>query len=338
MAAVRVDLRGDRLPAGGRVADARPTPPSAAWPRSAVASTAAVLVALALIAFWVIRLGRAPDRRDGGHRQRHRRGRPVPPGRGGSRQHRGGPAGAGPQRDAAPDRGGVRAAPGLGEPAPPVRGRRVPRAAHAAHVDPGLHRALPVRRHRRGPGARRRHAPHRGRGRSDGRAGRGPAAAGPARSGPPARRRAGRSRRAGPRRGGRCPGRRARSSDRHRDARRRRWWWPATSVACARSWGTCWPTPVSTRRPTSPVDVRVRSGARVGRCSRWPTEGPGIAARGRRPRVRALLPRRSRPRPRRRRGRTGPVHRRRRGRVATTARRGSSPNLATVPASGWSCR
>ena len=86
-----------------------------------------------------------------------------PGGWSGRRAHRGGPARARAQRHARPDRGRLRRAAGVRGAAAPVRRRRLPRAAHAAHVDPGLRRAVPPGRRRapRGPG--RGHAPHRGR-------------------------------------------------------------------------------------------------------------------------------------------------------------------------------
>ncbi len=249
--------------------------PSAGWWRWPSVPPLAVLVALALIAFfWVIRpYRRAPDRRDGGHRQRHRRRRPVPSGRGGSRQHRGGPVGSGPQRDVAPDRVGLRRTAGVrGAPAP-VHRRRLARAADAVDLDPGLHRAVSHGHHHRGRTARRRHAADRGRVVADGRAGRGPVAAGPAGPGSSLEVRPGRPGRAGPRCGGRRPGRRARSPDRHRRRPPRPVRWsPATSVGCARSSGTCWPTPDRTPRPAR----RSRSGsvrAPVEPSSRWPTTG-----------------------------------------------------------------
>ena len=53
------------------------------------------------------------------------------------------------ERDAPPDREGVRRAGGERRPAAPVPGRRVARAAHAAGVDPRLRRAVPDRARRR---------------------------------------------------------------------------------------------------------------------------------------------------------------------------------------------
>ena len=97
-----------------------------------------------------------------GDRRRHRRRRPRPAGSSEARApDRGRPARPRPQRDARPDRGGLRRARRVGGPAAPLRGRRLPRAAHAAHLRPRLRRAVPPRRRRAPGGPRPRDAPHR---------------------------------------------------------------------------------------------------------------------------------------------------------------------------------
>ena len=62
-----------------------------------------------------------------------------------------------------PDRSRVRGAHRVGGAAAAVRRRRVARAAHAAHVDPRLRRAVPARRGRPARRPRQDDAPHRGR-------------------------------------------------------------------------------------------------------------------------------------------------------------------------------
>ena len=170
---------------------------------------AAVLLALAAAAWWLVRLGLRPLDRIGATAgaiaagdlsHRVERARAADGGR---------PPRALAQRDARAPRGGVRRAPReRGAPAPLPR-RRLARAAHAAVVDPRLRRAVPDRRRPRGPGRREGDEPHRGRVGADGRA----------RRGPPGARAPGRDPRRAPR--ARRP-RRARRRRRRRRARRRR--------------------------------------------------------------------------------------------------------------------
>ena len=107
--------------------------------------------------------------------------RRVPEGRPGTEI---GQLGIGAQRDARPDRGRVRREVGVRGAASPVRGRRVARVAHPAHVHPRLRRAPgPGRLLRRGRPAQGLET-DRGRGDSHGRPRRGPAAPGRAGPGP----------------------------------------------------------------------------------------------------------------------------------------------------------
>ena len=92
----------------------------------------------------------------------HRR-RPLPTGRAGRQPQRGRTARSGPQHDAGRDRGGVPRTRGHRAAPAPVPGRRLARVAHAAHVDPGLCRAVPGRRREVTDGPGHHHAPHRGR-------------------------------------------------------------------------------------------------------------------------------------------------------------------------------
>ena len=188
-----------------------------------------------------------------------------------------------------------RGRPEVGGPAAPVRRRRLARAAHPAHLDPRLRRALPAGRRPTPTRTRRGDAPDRERGGPDGRAGRRPAAARPARPGPAARARPVDLRGAGGRRRARRPGRRARPR---------------------RSSSTSW----ATRRSSSGDEVRLRqvvgnllanalvhtpgerrspSGwgrRRDGASSRWRTRGPA-SPDDRRAGLRALLPGRLGPLP-----------------------------------------
>ena len=82
---------------------------------------------------------RGHDRRRPG---RHRLGRPDPARAERGPEHRGGPARRGAQHHAGPDRSGLRREDQLGDAAPPVRGRRLPRTPYAAHLDPGLRRVV----------------------------------------------------------------------------------------------------------------------------------------------------------------------------------------------------
>src|SRR6266542_2538084 len=118
------------------------------------------------------------DRRDG---QGDRRRRAGPPGRADRRAHRGRAARPGAQRDAAPARDRLPAAAGVRGAAAALRRRRLPRAAHAAHLDPRLRRAVPPRRQRQPRRPRQGDAADRGGGRADGRARRRAAATCPAR-------------------------------------------------------------------------------------------------------------------------------------------------------------
>ncbi len=197
------------------------------------------------------RIGVATARTDRGDRRRDRRGRPLAAGGRHRSPHRGGPAGDRPERDARPDRGGVCRTPRVRAPAAAVRGRRVARAAHAAHVGARIRRALSPRRGRPPGRPRQCHEPHRGRVGPHGPAGRRPAAAGAARPGPAARTRARRPQPPGRRPRGRRSGDRAAAADRTRPP-------PipsrstATTRGCARRSETCWPTPAPTPRPTRP--------------------------------------------------------------------------------------
>ena len=87
----------------------------------------------------------AAARADAGDRERDRRRRPVRAGRDGRRAHRGRPPRGVAQLDAGPDRARLRGTRGeRGAPAP-VPGRCVPRAPHAAHLDPRLRGGVPAR-------------------------------------------------------------------------------------------------------------------------------------------------------------------------------------------------
>ena len=136
---------------------------------------AAVVLALAALRLAADPPGAAPahpHRRDG---RGDRRRRSLAPRQPRGLPHRGGSPGPCAQRDARPDRARLRRAPGERGPPAALPLRRLARAAHAADLDPRLCRALPHRRggqpagHGEGDGA------HRGGGREDGRARRGPA-------------------------------------------------------------------------------------------------------------------------------------------------------------------
>ena len=176
-------------------------------------------------------------------------------------------------------------------PAAPVRRRRLPRAAHAAHVDPRLRRAVPPRGAAR-PARRPRpgHAP----------ASR-PRAAGWACSSTtcccwPGSTRAARSSAQpvdlGALAADAVDDARAVDPDRPVDARRRRPvdGRPATTRGCARSSTTCWPTCGPTRRRARRRRSRVHADGDRAPSSRSPTTGPGMPPTSSRAGVRALLP------------------------------------------------
>ena len=96
-------------------------------------------------------------------RRRDRGRRPLAPRRARRRAHRGRPARPRAERDARPDRERVRGAHRVRSAAAALRRRRVARAAHAAHVDPRLRRAVPARRGRPARRSRQGDAAHRGR-------------------------------------------------------------------------------------------------------------------------------------------------------------------------------
>ena len=100
-----------------------------------------VVLALLVLALWIVRFGLRPLEEmtqtagaiaGGDLTQRIRRPRGA---------RRGGTARLRPERHAQPDRSGLRRADVVGIAAAAVRGRRLPRVADAAHVDPGLRRA-----------------------------------------------------------------------------------------------------------------------------------------------------------------------------------------------------
>ena len=95
------------------------------------------------------RAPRAAHDRDG---RRDRGRRPVAARARGRAGHRGRRSRRGPQRDARPDRGGLRPARRVGGPPAAVHRRRVARAAHAGRHDPRVRRAVP---HRARSGRRR---------------------------------------------------------------------------------------------------------------------------------------------------------------------------------------
>ena len=107
---------------------------------------AIVLGALAALGWWLVGLGLRPLERMSDDRRRDRGGRPRPPGRAQQPNHRSRAARHRAQQHARADRGCLRRARGVGGAPAPVRRRCVARAAHAAHVDPRLRRAVPARR------------------------------------------------------------------------------------------------------------------------------------------------------------------------------------------------
>ena len=159
--------------------------------------------------------------------------------RAGRAAHRSRPARPQPQRDARPDRGGLRGARRHRGQAAALPRRRLARAAHAAHQHPRLRRGVRARRQGRPRGPRHGDAPHRGGEQAHGRDGRRAARAGAARRGPAAGARAGRPRARRERRRRRRARRRRRSAtsrssapdDRGRDS--------ATTTSSARSSPTC---------------------------------------------------------------------------------------------------
>ena len=164
----------------------------------------------------------APTGAHGDVRAHDHRRRPVATCEPGRRPHGGRAARSRAEHDAERDRGCVPGARRDRDTAAPVPRRRVARAAHAVHVDPGVRRAVPARR-RPGPRPARGHpAPHRGGDGADEDARRGSAAPRPPRRDAPRRTGTGRPRGA---RGGRlqrCDCRLARPADRARRARARR--------------------------------------------------------------------------------------------------------------------
>ncbi|CAA9218968.1 MAG: Two-component system sensor histidine kinase, partial [uncultured Acidimicrobiales bacterium] len=245
------------------------------------------------------------------HRGRHRRRRPEPAGRAGRAPDRGRSPRVVPERHAQPDPDGVRSPAGLRGPAAAIRGRRLARAPHPPHVDPGVRRDVPPRR-RRPPGRPGHgHAPHRGGIGPDGRPGRRPPAPRPSRPGPaarpPARRPGPGRRRCRPRR----PGGGARQGDR---PRRPGHGSGAGRRAAAPPGGR---QPAGQRPPAHPTD-----GGRPRRCPpRERVGGPGggrrrarTFLRGRGQGLRALLPLGSLPGPEPGGHRPGPVDRGRGGR------------------------
>ncbi len=104
-------------------------------------ATLAVLLAMGVLVMVVVRRGLRPLREMAGTADSISSGdltRRVPEGRPGTEVGR---LGLGAERDAGPDRGGLRGEVGLRGAAAPVRGRRLPRTAHAPHLHPGLRRA-----------------------------------------------------------------------------------------------------------------------------------------------------------------------------------------------------
>ena len=109
---------------------------------------AGVILALVLLGWVVIRIGLRPLERIGRVAAGDRRRGPVPPGEPGRPAHRGRAPGSLAERDAGTDRARLpRPAPERGSAAPLPR-RRLPRAAHAAGVDPRLRGAVPAGRRR----------------------------------------------------------------------------------------------------------------------------------------------------------------------------------------------
>ncbi len=109
----------------------------------------AVLAALAAAAFVAIRIGMRPLARIEDTAGAIAAGDLSQPRRGHERAHRGRTPRDRPQRDAHPDRAGVRRTRGERGAHAPVPRRRLARAAHAAELDPRLRGALPDRRRRR---------------------------------------------------------------------------------------------------------------------------------------------------------------------------------------------
>ena len=298
---------------------------------------AAVLAALAAMGWWVVRLGLRPLDHIGATAAAIAAGdlsRRVE--QADERTEVGSP-GPGPQPDAGPDRVRLRRTPGERGPPAALRGRRQPRAAHAAHVDPGLRRAVPPGGGRppRGPGHG--HAPHRGGGRPHGRPGRGPASVGPPRPDRSRPRRARRCRsRAGPalRPRARRPGPPGRRRRRRRPGglprppdhlhRRLAGDGPGRRPAAAPGGGQ----PAVERRGPHPTGHR-GPGAGGGRRRSGPPPGQRRRSRpgagGGRAGLRALLPGRQGPQPGHRRRRTRTVDRGRHRPGATGAPPASSP-------------
>ena len=152
-----------------------------------IVAVALVIAILGLVVFWVLRLGVRPIKRmtrtagaiaAGDLSQR------VPDG---APRHRGVGAGRRAQLDDGDDRGRVRREGRVGGTVAPVRRRRVARAAHPGHDDPGLRRAVPPRWARRDRRPRPGNATHRAGSGAHGVVGRRPGAPGASRRGTPAR-------------------------------------------------------------------------------------------------------------------------------------------------------
>ena len=180
----RIGVNGDRWSSRSRSrdVDADAAPPAA---RRAGRRDRACCSRSASLAWWVVEARAAAARADERDRRRDRGRRPLAARSNRRRAHRGRPARPRAQRDARhrsrqafAERTRLRSA------AAPVRRRRVARAAHAAHVDPRLRRAVPPRRGRAARRPREGDAPHRGRGDAHGRARRRPAPPRAPRSGP----------------------------------------------------------------------------------------------------------------------------------------------------------